>query len=245
MKTIIQKLGNDKGIILPDDLLKQLKLKESDEVALTVEGERLIIRSVDSLDYQLEELDTDLESENLSEDDYTWLSRSIVDPKSKVHSSTGSKAFESFFIDACEVDELLRKFEHFQHYGEVDGQKSSVADKWKKLESLFCRTSIFYSLALADKELMKVAENGNKAIAVRILNVDDEYLSKLTVELDTIVDNYYSGKDPGTTSEDRQQALARFLELEEKLEEKTGDASKRINIDEPSNQWRWYIGAYV
>ena len=43
MTTVITRIGNSKGVIIPSSLLKSLSLGEKDRVALSLDGNRLIL----------------------------------------------------------------------------------------------------------------------------------------------------------------------------------------------------------
>lgn len=47
MNTIIRKIGNSDGLILPKELLEQLNLKTGDKVAVVREGEELRLRRLE------------------------------------------------------------------------------------------------------------------------------------------------------------------------------------------------------
>lgn len=57
MDAQIKKIGNSKGVIIPSSILKMLNIKESDELAIRVEGKEIIFSKKESFDPQsLEEL---------------------------------------------------------------------------------------------------------------------------------------------------------------------------------------------
>ena len=68
MKTIIRRIGNNQGIILPKDILKAVNWSENETVSLDVEGDRIVIRKAESktnIAELFENYDGDYESQEM------------------------------------------------------------------------------------------------------------------------------------------------------------------------------------
>jgi antitoxin MazE len=57
MNTVVKKIGNSKGIIIPSAILKMLDIKDTEALTIKVEGKDIILSKVDAFDPKsLEEL---------------------------------------------------------------------------------------------------------------------------------------------------------------------------------------------
>ena len=65
MSTNIGKWGNSLGLRIPSSIAEQIHLHEGDEVALSVEGSRLIVTPVKRRKYMLSELLDGMSEDNL------------------------------------------------------------------------------------------------------------------------------------------------------------------------------------
>ncbi len=76
MKSIIQKLGDSKAIIIPAALMRELGLDVNDEVEVKLENGRIVIELCNKPDYSLDELLAQCEPEAmvLDEESQVWLS---------------------------------------------------------------------------------------------------------------------------------------------------------------------------
>ncbi|MDV6328550.1 AbrB/MazE/SpoVT family DNA-binding domain-containing protein [Idiomarina sp. Sol25] len=76
MKSVIQKLGDSKAIIIPAALMRELGLDVNDEVEVKLENGRIVIELCSKPDYSLDELLVQCEPEAmvLDEESQVWLS---------------------------------------------------------------------------------------------------------------------------------------------------------------------------
>ena len=80
MQTVIRKIGNSKGAVLPASLLKQVGLDVDDKVLIEAESGRLIIEPVNKPEYTLDELLSKCQPDKMSltEEDREWLNDKSV-----------------------------------------------------------------------------------------------------------------------------------------------------------------------
>lgn len=76
MKSVIQKLGDSKAIIIPAALMRELGLDVNDEVEVKLENGRIVIEPYNRPNYSLDELLAQCEPEAmaLDEESQVWLS---------------------------------------------------------------------------------------------------------------------------------------------------------------------------